>query len=231
MNSITQKIPAYVTSKRYLISILDSLIILGLSLVANFYAGQFATFHASNSVKDIVLSNIPVYDVHQIFIYGPVVMWLVLLIYCLNKPRKIPFILKSIALFILIRSAFVSLTHIGPFPDRLIIGNPESHDWIRLFTFGGDLFFSAHTGLPFLLALIFWKEKVLRILFCVTSVFFGIIVLMGHLHYSIDVLSAFFITYSIYNISKWLFKHDFAMFESRQLNKEELSKLDQEIEL
>ena len=214
MNSITSRIPSYVTSKTYLISILDSSILLVLSLIANFYAGRFATYNASNSVKDIILSNTPVYDVHQIFIYGPIVMWLVPLIYCLNKPNKIPFILKNIALFILIRSTFVSLTHIGPFPDRLIIG-ANSSNWIRLFTFGGDLFFSAHTGLPFLLALIFWKEKVLRILFIATSVFFGIIVLMGHLHYTIDVLSAFFITYAIYNISKNIFKKDYDLYESR----------------
>ena len=212
MNQINTKSTTYLTSKRYVISIIDGFIFLLLSLIANFYAGQFATFKAGNSVKDIILSNIPVYDVHEIFIYGPVIMWVVLLFYCINKPHKIPFILKSIALFILVRSTFVSLTHIGPFPDRLIIDSGGA-DWIRLFTFGGDLFFSAHTGLPFLLALIFWNEKVLRVLFIATSVFFGIIVLMGHLHYSIDVLSAFFITYAIYNIAKWLFKNDFAIYQ------------------
>jgi hypothetical protein len=212
--NINPKHLAYLKSKTYTVAIIDGLILLGLALVANFYAGRFATFSASNHVNDIVLSNIPVYDVHNIFVYGPIVMWAVLLVYCINKPHQIPFILKSIALFILIRSAFVSLTHIGPFPDRLIIGL-DSANWMKLFTFGGDLFFSAHTGLPFLLCLIFWKEKVLGILFFITSVFFGVIVLMGHLHYSIDVLSAFFITYTIYNMSKFLFKNDFAMFEAK----------------
>ncbi len=212
MNQINPKNLAYLKSKKYAIAIIDGFILLGLALVANFYAGTFATFRAGNSVQDIVLSNIPVFDVQDIFVYGPVIMWVVLLVYCFNKPHQIPFILKSIALFIIIRSTFVSLTHIGPYPDRLIMG-ADSPDWIKLFTFGGDLFFSAHTGLPFLLALIFWKEKALRILFIATSIFFGIIVLMGHLHYSIDVLSAFFITYTIYHISVWLFKNDFAMFE------------------
>jgi hypothetical protein len=210
--NINPKHLAYLKSKTYTVAIIDGLILVGLALVANFYAGRFATFKAGNSVNDIVLSNIPVYDVHNIFIYGPIVMWAVLFVYCFNKPHQIPFILKSIALFILIRSTFVSLTHIGPFPDRLIIGL-DSANWMQLFTFGGDLFFSAHTGLPFLLCLIFWKEKVLRILFFATSIFFGAIVLMGHLHYSIDVLSAFFITYTIYHMSKFLFKNDFAMFE------------------
>jgi len=213
MNQIKTTSSAYLNSKKYFMSIVDGFIFLGLALIANFYAGTFATYSAGNSVQDIVLSNIPVFDVQSIFVYGPVIMWFVLLVYCFNKPHKIPFILKSIAIFIIIRSTFVSLTHIGPYPDRLIINTATGPDWIRLFTFGGDLFFSAHTGLPFLLALIFWKEPVLRVLFIVTSIFFGIIVLMGHLHYSIDVLSAFFITYTIYHISKWLFKNDFEVFE------------------
>ena len=45
----------------------------------------------------------------------------------------------------------------------------------------------------------------LRYLFLAWSVFFGIVVLLGHLHYTIDVLSAFFITYGIVDIAKWLF--------------------------
>ena len=52
-----------------------------------------------------------------------------------------------------------------------------------------------------------------RIFFTAVAIFFGIIVLMGHLHYSIDVLSAFFITYSIYHIAKFLFKEDKILFD------------------
>jgi hypothetical protein len=44
---------------------------------------------------------------------------------------------------------------------------------------------------------------------------FGIVVLLGHLHYSIDVLSAFFITYSIYHICELFFKTDKKIFDSK----------------
>jgi hypothetical protein len=36
--------------------------------------------------------------------------------------------------------------------------------------------------------------------------------LLAHLHYSIDVFAAFFITYSIYHIGIKLFKKDFDFF-------------------
>jgi hypothetical protein len=79
-------------------------------------------------------------------------------------------------------------------------------------TSGNDLFFSGHTGLPFLIALIFWDHIYLRALFLGSSVVFGVIVLLSHLHYSIDVFSAFFITYSIYHIAIKLFQNDFDFF-------------------
>src|SRR3989344_8842551 len=78
--------------------------------------------------------------------------------------------------------------------------------------FGGDLFFSAHTGMPFLGALAFWREKGIRNFYLLTAVFFAAVVLLGHLHYTIDVLSAFFITYGIFHIAEWIFPHDRAMF-------------------
>ena len=77
---------------------------------------------------------------------------------------------------------------------------------------GGDYFFSGHTGLPFLLTLLFWDNVFLRVLFFVSSIFFGVVVLLGHLHYSIDVLSAFFITYTIYHLSEAFFPKDKKMF-------------------
>jgi membrane-associated phospholipid phosphatase len=73
---------------------------------------------------------------------------------------------------------------------------------------GDDLFFSGHAGLPFLLALIFWDDVLLRTIFLGFSVLFSIVVLLGHLHYSIDVASAFFITFTIFVIAKKFFKKD-----------------------
>lgn len=55
----------------------------------------------------------------------------------------------------------------------------------------------------------------LRLLFIGSAIFFGVIVLIAHMHYSIDVLSAFFITYAIYRIAESIFKKDYALFAEK----------------
>ena len=201
--------------RRVFRSIVLPFILLVGSLVINFYAGTYATEKASNSVTDIILSNIRVFDVDIIFIYGPVVFWGFVSFLLLRDPKKFSFTVKSIALFILIRSVFITLTHIGPFPTRIEV-NPAS--FITDFTFGADLFFSAHTGLPFLISLIFWDNKLIRMISLYSAVIFGVVVLMAHLHYTIDVVSAFFITYTIYKIAEVFFKKDREMFLKPSLN-------------
>ncbi len=211
MKSLFNSYKKYFLNKQFLISVALSLVLLVGSLVINFYAGNYATRKESNPVNDMILDNIPVYDVDVAFIYGFGFFLLFVLILCLLKPQKIPFVLKATALFVLVRSMFITLTHIGPFPSHLIIN--YSSNILKKFTFGGDLFFSGHTGMPFLMSLIFWDNKYFRILFAATAVFFGIVVLMGHIHYSIDVLAAFFITYAIYHIAIKLFKEDWRLFK------------------
>lgn len=209
MNNWLHKTKSHFTDKTFLISLGIAFLLLIISFVINFYAGIYATENASNSVTDVILSNIRVYNVDTLFIYGPIYFWIFITIMLLIEPQWTPFTLKSIALFTIVRAIFISMTHIGPFPTQLVM---EPNAVLEKFAFGGDLFFSGHTGLPFLMALVFWEHKYLRYLFILVSVTFGIIVLLGHLHYSIDVFSAFFITYTIFHIALYLFKKDRILF-------------------
>jgi hypothetical protein len=79
------------------------------------------------------------------------------------------------------------------------------------------MFFSGHTGMPFLLALIFWDNKPLRYILFSASLIFGVSMILGHLHYSIDVAAAFFISHSIYRIGRRLFSADYKLFHKSEL--------------
>ena len=210
MKHLINKYKLHLNSRKFLLSVFFAVVLFAISLAANFYAGLYATERASNSVTDIVLSNVRAFDVDGLFVYGTIAFWAFVIILFLLRPEKIPFTLKTIALFVFVRSVFVSLTHIGPYPTQIAIDS----NILSAFVFGGDLFFSGHTGLPFLMALIFWQDVYLRFLFIASSIIFGIVVLLAHLHYSIDVLSAFFITYTIYHIAEFIFKKDREVFFS-----------------
>ena len=199
-------------SRSFLFSVGIGIVVLLASFVINYFAGFFANRSISNSVTDMILDNTRVWDVAFIFIQGAVIFWVFILAMLIVEPRRLPFTLKSLALFTVIRSGFIILTHLAPFSPHVVI---PSENLIDMFTFGGDLFFSSHTGGPFLVALIFWDHKYIRYICLASSVIFGIVVLLVHLHYSIDVFSAFFITYSIYCLAKYIFKRDFALLNTK----------------
>lgn len=198
--------------RQYLLALGTAFLLFIIALITTYYATIYATEKASSPVTDIVLSNIPVIDVDGLFLYGPVIFWIIMIAYFLWDPRKIPFALKSIAIFVLIRAGFISLTHIGPFFTQATINTNGLPATLAVFATGNDLFFSSHTGLPFLMALINWQNKYLRYFCLAASVFFGAVVLLGHFHYSIDVVAAFFITYAIFHITEWAFKKDRQIF-------------------
>jgi membrane-associated phospholipid phosphatase len=85
----------------------------------------------------------------------------------------------------------------------------DGNELMSTFNVGSDFFFSGHTGLPFLIALIFWDNRLIRYISLSASILFGVSVLLGHLHYSIDVFAAFFITYSIFAIARRFFAKDY----------------------
>jgi hypothetical protein len=213
MNHIIRRHKTVWENKIFLTSAIYGLFLLILSLIINYATGTYASAKASNSVSDIFLDNLPTFDVNIIFIDGFILFLVFILALILYQPKKIPFVLKSMALFIFIRAIFMTLTHIAPSPEQIPL---EGSDISLQFTFGADLFFSGHVGLSYLMALIFWDDLRLRIIFIISSIIFGISVLLGHLHYSIDVFAAYFITYTIFEMAKNIFAKDYNSLQSNE---------------
>lgn len=189
-----------------------SVLFFAASVVVSFYAINYANEVASNYVTDIILSNIPAFDVDGLFAYGTILLIAFITLLVLSHPKRMPFTLFSMGTFFFIRSAFTSLTHLGPFPTL-----PPNGDWgvlLSHFLFGSDYFFSGHVGVCFLLSLVFWEDRALRYIFLAWSVFLSVVVLLGHYHYSIDVASAYFITYTIYVLCRKFFPKSLAIFEA-----------------
>jgi len=206
MKNIIHKHKAFWQEKNIVLDIVMGIVFFVVGLFTTYYANYYAVLRASNSVTDIILDNLPVVNVDFIYSTGAAIFIFIVALIALYDPRRISFILKSSALFLIIRSLFMVLTHIAPPPDALYL---DSSDFLHKLSSGDDLFFSAHTGLPFLFSLIFWHDKKYKWLFLICTLLGASAVLLGHLHYSIDVFSAFFITFGIFKISKKVFHKEY----------------------
>lgn len=197
-------------------SLAVGLLLLFLSLYIQVQAGRYSTRSTTNFVGDIFLDNLPTIDLDVVIVQGALLAVLAAFLVLLLKPKYMLFAVKAIALFIVVRAFFISLTHIGIYPRELDLDN----GWwgiglYKLVDFQGNFFFSGHTGMPFLAALIFWPDKFWRNFFFVVSAFFGVSVLLAHVHYSIDVFAAPFMAYGIFVLTSKFFPHDYELIEPK----------------
>ncbi len=201
-------------SERNKKSLYLGLLLIVLSLIIQISAGHYSTRSATSAhfAGDLFLDNLPVVNLDFVIVQGVLLFWIFVWLLLATKPRYLLFSIKAVALFIIFRAFFMSLTHIGIYPRGIIL-NPTDigYGFYNLVSFQGNYFFSAHTGFPFLMALIFWNKTFWRRFFLLATVFFGASVLLAHVHYSIDVFAAPFITYGVFVISTKLFPADYAL--------------------
>ena len=156
-------------------------------------------------LKDFVLDAIPSMDVS---LPTFVIIWslvLLVLFRIYQNPRLFLIIAYGFILMCIVRVITISLFPLNP-PLGLIVLN----DPIANIAYGGngifitkDLFYSGHTGNMFLFFLCL-QRKWDKIIALAASFLVGILVLVQHIHYSIDVIAAFIFTYFIYLGSKKL---------------------------
>ncbi len=184
-----------------------------IALVVQRFADNYVNKLPGTPVDDLFLSHLPPMDIDGSLIFGSLLITFLGLYLFFTKPKYLSFGVKSLAIFIITRSFLISLTHLGPSPHQLVFdSNSVGFSLYNvLYNTNNDFFFSGHTGIPFLLGLIFWPEKPWRYVFMTASVVFGVGVLVAHIHYSIDVFAAPFITYSIFAVPRHFFPRDYVV--------------------
>jgi hypothetical protein len=214
MKNIFKKHFLFWTDRSIRLNIILSVALLSFSIFLTDVAQKYVDTYSGNVIPDLLLDNLPVLNVDYIFFHGAFIFLIILVLLLLSEPKYIPFTLEGSALFFTVRSFFMIMTHLSA-PGSATYQYVDYEHHIRQVAFtltsGNDLFFSGHAGYPFLLALIFWQFPKLRYFFLVSSVIGSVAVILGHLHYSIDVFSAFFISFGIFEIAKRVFKKEFAL--------------------
>ncbi len=167
--------------------------------------GKFFDFVESRQgalLNDYVLDLLPSYDVSWVvffFLYSGI---LIGLYYHLIHPKTILIVFQTYVIVTLVRIVTISMLPLEPPTGYLPLREP----FVQLFTTGGkiiskDLFFSGHMST--ILSLYFGSHrKFVRtfLLFC--SLMVGVMILIQHVHYTIDVVFAIPATWIIYKFCK-----------------------------
>lgn len=170
----------------------------------------FSAIEKRNGIQlnDPILQLIPAVDVSLATFLVIWSMTLFLWVRLLQDPSLFLVTLCSMVLLFLSRLISISLLPLDP-PVGLI---PLKDPIVNLF-YGGtdvfitkDLFYSGHTSTQFLFFLCLKKRRD-KLIALAASLAVAALVLVQHVHYTIDVVFAFVFTWPIYLIGKRLAKH------------------------
>ena len=159
-------------------------------------------------LHDPLLALLPAIDVSVITFITIWSMSIFLLVRCAQEPKIFILAFCSMILLFLSRMITITLFPLEP-PEGLI----PLVDPVASIFYGGphvfmtkDLFYSGHTSTQFMIFLCLPKKKE-KLLALTTSILVGILVLIQHVHYSIDVMGAFVLTYFVYLLGKRVAKY------------------------
>jgi len=183
-----------------------SLILLSLAFIAaatftDYWCGVYVSSTSGVKVQDLLLDHLPPVDLGLLFVYGYAALIVAMFLYPLVfRPRTLHVVGIQFSLLLMLRSAFMVFTHLETPAGAVSVSFPW---FFQHLYFENDMFFSGHTAMPFLGFYLFRHSR-LRYVFLVGAVVMGVVVLAMHLHYSIDVLAAFFMTYCSYRMGNAL---------------------------
>ena len=174
-----------------------ALVAIILFLLPSFFA--FIEKREGMVLQDFVLERLPATDVSipTFFIIWSVVLLVFYRIY--QNPSIFLVVAYGFILMCIARVLTISLLPLNPPPGLITLKDP-----IANIAYGGkgifitkDLFYSGHTGNMFLFFLCL-QAKWDKIIALAASFMVGILVLIQHIHYSVDVIAAFIFTYFLY---------------------------------
>ena len=154
-----------------------------------------------NIIDDYLLTILPAKDVSLflfMIMYGMIIFALV---YTLSKPLLFLKGIQTYLLVISVRLLCIFLVPLEPPLNVQLLSDPLMDNFLGASEnpITKDLFFSGHTATAFLLYLLM-DRKLYRILFLLCTVLIGILLLIQHIHYTVDIVVAPFVTWVSYQL-------------------------------
>ncbi|MBI2669358.1 phosphatase PAP2 family protein [Candidatus Woesearchaeota archaeon] len=199
--AFTRRWKSTLQERSYCFSLAFSLCFFALATVSMLLSGQYAEQSAAPALPDTIHNILPLEDVTFLATFGFAAVQLLFWGYFVHRPKELPSAMNIYALFILIRSLFIYVTPMGA-PLLRIDDIPIANLLFSGLYFTKDLFPSGHVALPFLGFLLIKNKKLKWFMFW-WSLVMGISVLLLHVHYTMDVLGAYFVAYGAKGLYGW----------------------------
>ncbi len=151
-------------------------------------------------INDILLQWMPAHNVSVAVFF---LIWsccMLLLIRIYQDPMILLVMLWAYNGVTLLRMACIGLISLNPPAGLIPLADPITNQFYGEHYITHDLFFSGHTTTVFLIFLCL-KKKWDRVYALFSSILLGILLLVQHVHYTVDVLAAPVFTYAVYRLA------------------------------
>jgi len=155
-------------------------------------------------LNDWLLERIPPHDV-SVFIFGLIgAMALLITIRAIKDPAIYITYCWTMIFVYLIRFVTLSLVALDPPPGLVPLVDPINSFFAGTVVITKDLFFSGHTATMVMIWLCLQKRTDKRIAL-IAAIAVACLLLVQHIHYTIDVLAAPVVVYACYRLTRYLF--------------------------
>lgn len=174
-------------------------LLITVSLLPLFF--QFIETREGIVLNDILLNYIPAHNVSLLLF---IIIWPVILLSlwrAVNNPAIGYLLLSSFTLLTVFRVFCLYLVPLNTPLGLIVLNDPLSNFFYGSGFITKDLFFSGHTATMFLVYLCLQK-KADKYYALFATIMVAILVLVQHIHYSIDVIAAPLFTYIVFWVAK-----------------------------
>jgi membrane-associated phospholipid phosphatase len=135
-----------------------------------------------------------------VILYGALIFALV---YFIKRPVLLLKAMTAYGIMVLFRIIAMYILPLDPPTKMIALQDPFVEFFGEGVTLTRDLFFSGHTAIMFIFFLVA-ESKPVKMLFLVGTITIAGLVLLQHVHYSVDVFVAFFVSYCSFILSNKL---------------------------